>query len=292
MIHCEGLVKIYRSSGLEVFALQGLELQVRPGEMVSVVGNSGSGKSTLLNVLGGLDSPSAGVARVGEWDLVGLTPAERDRYRRTVAGFLWQNSSLNLIPYLSALDNVLLAMSLALKPSVAEAERLLALVQVSHRKHHRPTMLSGGEQQRVALAVALANRPQLLLADEPTGSLDRLAGQQVLAGLQEINRELGTTIVLVTHDLDVAASADRMVRIRDGKVATETVRGAGEVGVLDTAGRLQIPRHILESAGIGLRAEVSLRGADVVIRAPRSEGSGQESGEGERSDGASPAGGG
>lgn len=269
MIECEGLVKIYRASGIEVFALQGLDLQVARGETVAIVGNSGSGKSTLLNVLGGLDHPSAGAARVDDWDLTKLTDRWRDAYRRTTTGFVWQNSGLNLLPYLTALDNIRLAMSIAgLTPIESEALRLLDLVGVAHRKDGLPTQMSGGEQQRVAVAVALAHRPPLLLADEPTGSLDGSSGHLVLDALHRVNVALGTTILLVTHDLGVAAQAGRSVRIRDGKVATETVRGTEEVLVLDGAGRLQIPPKILEAAGIGLRATVTLREREVIVRAP------------------------
>lgn len=270
MLVCEGLVKIFRASGLEVFALQGLDLQVDKEEMIAVVGNSGSGKSTLLNVIGGLDEPSAGTARVGEWDLTQLTHRQRDRYRRQVTGFVWQNSGLNLIPYLTALDNLLLAMSLAgRRPDSKEGLHLLELVGLADKRGQLPTRLSGGEQQRVAVAVSLANRPELLLADEPTGSLDGESGRMVIQALQRINRETGTTILIVTHDMEIAAQVQRTVRIRDGKVATELMRGADETLVLDSAGRLQIPKPLLQAAGIGLRAEVVLKGTELVVRVPR-----------------------
>lgn len=269
MITCEGLVKIYRASGIEVFALQGLDLRVAQGEMVAIVGNSGSGKSTLLNILGGLDHPSAGSAQVADWDLTKLTDRQRDAYRRRVAGFVWQNSGLNLIPYLSAQENLLLAMQIAgVKPDQAEARRLLDLVGVGDRQAALPSQMSGGEQQRVAVAVALAHKPPLLLADEPTGALDASSGQMVLEALQRVNGELGTTILLVTHDMGVAALAGRSVRIRDGKVSTEALRGEGEMVILDTAGRLQVPRKILDAAGIGRRATVTLRGRTVLLRSP------------------------
>lgn len=268
MIHCEGLVKIYRATGIEVFALQGLDLQVAAGEIVAIVGNSGSGKSTLLNVLGGLDHPSAGIAQVGDWDLTRLSDRRRDAYRRAVTGFVWQNSGLNLLPYLSARENILLAMSVAgVRPDPAEAHRLLDLVGIADRQHARPVQMSGGEQQRAAVAVALAHRPPVLLADEPTGSLDTGAARLVLDAFHRVNEALGTTILMVTHDLDVAAQAGRSVRIRDGKVSTESRRGTDEVLVLDGAGRLQIPRKLLEAAGIGLRATVTLRGKEVVVSA-------------------------
>lgn len=268
MVACEGLVKIYRASGVEVFALQGLDLQVSVGEWVAVAGNSGSGKSTLLNILGGLDAPSAGTVRVGEWDLSRLTRGQRDTYRRKEVAFLWQNAGLNLFPYLSVRDNILLSMSLSRVPSPAVAEELVELVGLGHRQHHRPAQLSGGEQQRAALAVALAASHRLLLADEPTGALDVRARQQVLAALAEVNRTLGTTILMVTHDREAAGYAARTVQIRDGKLATEAVRGEREVLVLDSAGRLPMPRPLLEAAGIGRRAEVELLGDQIVVRAP------------------------
>lgn len=271
MIRCEGLVKIFRSSGLEVFALQGLDLAVSEGEMVAMVGNSGSGKSTLLNVLGGLDAPSAGVAEVAGHNLLKLTSRQRDLYRRTVTGFVWQNSALNLIPYLTARDNVLLAISRVRRPAASEADSLLELLELGHRRHALPVEISGGEQQRAAIAVALATRPKLLLADEPTGSLDTGSGSMVLTALQHVNRQLGTTVVMVTHDMEVAQTAHRIVRIRDGKISTETVRGAGEATVVDGVGRLQIPKAILAGAGIGRRAEVILRGREVIVRAPQEE---------------------
>lgn len=271
MIHCEGLVKIFRSSGLEVFALQGLDLQVDEGEMVAIVGNSGSGKSTLLNVLGGLDAPSAGAAVVDGRDLVRMSDRDRDRYRRTVTAFVWQNSALNLIPYLSVLDNLLLAQSRVRRPSVAEAEQLLETVEMLQHKAKLPPVLSGGEQQRVAIAAALATRPRVLLADEPTGSLDANSGSMVLSMLRQVNQELGTTVLMVTHDMEIASYAHRTVRIRDGKVASEVTRGAEEMVVLDSAGRLQVPKALLKAAGIERRAEVILRGSEVVIRPPGGE---------------------
>jgi putative ABC transport system ATP-binding protein len=269
VIRCEGLVKIYRATGTEVFALQGLDLQVDAGEMVAIIGNSGSGKSTLLNVLGGLDTPSAGAIVVGEWDLTKLAVWQRNRYRRTVTGFVWQNSAVNLIPYLSAMDNVLLAQARVGKADPAEALRLLDMVGLAACAPRYPPELSGGEQQRAAIAVALAVRPKLLLADEPTGALDAASARDVMDALQRVNRNLGTTMILVTHDVGMTVFASRTVRIRDGKVATETTRDKSEeVAVLDAAGRIQVPRIFLEAAGIERRATVELRGGEIVVRPP------------------------
>jgi ABC-type lipoprotein export system ATPase subunit len=268
MIHCEGLVKIYRASGVEVFALQGLDLDVSAGEFVAVIGTSGSGKSTLLNILGGLDAPSAGVAQVGEWDLTQLTRHERTRYRRSVTGFIWQNTALNLTPYLSAEENVLVAMARRRPPDPQEALRLLGLVGMADRRRGRPSELSGGEQQRVAIAVALAAAPSILLADEPTGSLDADSSERVMGVLTAVNRELGTTVIMVTHDETWTEYAQRTVRIRDGKVATESLLGDQELAVLDAAGRVQIPKPLLAAAGINRLAVVEVVGHAVTLRPP------------------------
>lgn len=271
MIHCEGLVKIFRASGVEVFALQGLDLDVAAGEFVAVIGKSGSGKSTLLNILGGLEAPSAGVAQVGEWDLTKLTGRQRTQYRRSVAGFIWQNAALNLTPYLSAEENLLVAMARRRAPGPQEAHRLLDLVGMAHRSRGRTAELSGGEQQRVAIAVALAGAPEILLADEPTGSLDSDSAQRVMSVLTDVNRELGTTVIMVTHDEAWTEYAQRTVRIRDGKVATESLQGDQELAVLDGAGRIQIPRPLLAAAGIKRHAVVEVHGHTVTLRPPDRE---------------------
>lgn len=271
MIHCEGLVKIYRASGVEVFALQGLDLDVAAGEFVAVVGKSGSGKSTLLNILGGLDAPTAGVAQVGEWDLTRLTGRERVRYRRSVTGFIWQNTAMGLSPYLSAEENLLVAMARRRAPDPQEALRLLELVGMAHRRGGRPAELSGGEQQRVAIAVALASAPAILLADEPTGSLDAESSRRVMELLAAVNREMGTTVIMVTHDETWTEYARRTVRIRDGKVATESLSGDRELAVLDGAGRVQIPKPLLAAAGISRLAVVEVKGRTVMLQPPERE---------------------
>jgi putative ABC transport system ATP-binding protein len=271
MIHCEGLVKIFRASGVEVFALQGLDLDVAAGEFVAVIGKSGSGKSTLMGILGGLVAPSAGVAQVGDWDLTRLTARERVRYRRSVTGFLWQNTALNLTPYLSATENVLVAMARRKAPDEKEALRLLDLVGMANRSRGRTVELSGGEQQRVAIAVALAPAPSILLADEPTGSLDADSSQRVMGVLTHVNRELGTTVIMVTHDEAWTEYAQRTVRIRDGKVATESLQGDQELAVLDGAGRIQIPKPLLAAAGISRHAVIEVQGRTVTLRPPDRE---------------------
>lgn len=282
---CDNLVKIYKIAELEVVALQGLDLVVSPGELLGIVGASGSGKSTLMNVLGGLDRPSAGRAWVDGLDLLKLSNAELNNYRRTRVGFVWQQGARNLIPYLNALENIKLPMTLAGQAGrVAQkrAEELLEMVELKERKKHRLSELSGGEQQRVAIAVALANQPRLLLADEPTGELDSATALTIYQMFQKLNRELGLTTLIVSHDPSIARHVNRVVAIRDGKLATETVRTRGngrsafeqtheaeeifeELTVLDSAGRLQIPKEFLEHFGIRGRARIELTEEGILI---------------------------
>ncbi len=271
-IRCEDLFKIYKTSNLEVVALRGLDLKVRRGEFMAIVGASGSGKSTLLNILAGLDTPSAGRCFVGGEDLLTMSPSDMVRYRRKSVGFIWQQTGRNLVPYLDAVQNVEVPMVLDGVPAEAARKRateLLELVLLGHRLHHRPEMLSGGEQQRVSIAVALANNPPLLLADEPTGELDSVGSDTVYEVFRNLNREYGTTVMIVTHDPDIAARVDRVVAIRDGRTSTEIFRrvrfeGAQtevvheEYVLVDGAGRLQVPREYLDSLDIHDRARVLL----------------------------------
>lgn len=292
MIVCDGLVHIYKVADLEVVALQGLDLLVEPGEMIAVVGASGSGKSTLLNILAGLETPSAGRAVVQGHDLTRMGNRERTRYRRRVVGFVWQQTVRNLLPYLSAVENVELPMGLDGRNGARDrALELLSLVGLSHRAGHRPQQLSGGEQQRVAIAVALANAPPVILADEPTGELDSRTSAEIFALLRKVNEELGTTIVSVTHDPLVAEHVGRTVAIRDGRTSTETVRRtefsdegdhqviSEEFAMLDRAGRLQLPRAHLEHLALSRRVRVLLEDDHVEIwpdRAPQVEPGRQE----------------
>lgn len=284
-IVCENLVRIYQVADIEVQALQGLDMVVNKGELMAIIGASGSGKSTLLNILGGLDAPTAGRVYVAGWNLNKMSYLDRVYYRRRVVGFVWQNVSRNLIPYLSALENVQLPMILNGRLNRNRAKELLEAVGLEHRMKHRPLEMSGGEQQRVGIAIALANNPQLLLADEPTGSLDSKAGAQVLEVLRRVRDAYGITIIVVTHDRDMAKAVDRYVLIRDGKISMESVRrpevittfvedeetekkeqtSHDEYVVLDSAGRLQLPEEYMRELGLQGRAKVSLVDGKVVI---------------------------
>ncbi len=317
LVMCANLVKIYRIAGREVVALQGLDLAVRQGELLGIIGPSGSGKSTLLNILGGLDRPSAGAVAVAGQDLLKLSAAGLDRYRRLAVGFIWQQPARNLTPYLTVEQNVGLPQTLAGRSGRQQRARtaeLLQAVGLVERRRHRLVELSGGEQQRVALAVALANAPTLLLADEPTGELDSAHAARVFDLLRRLNHDLGLTIVIVTHDPGIAARVDRVVAIRDGRTSTETVRRPAvspwaqpdhpersaaqskdahakrapeqdpgrepahhydEYVVLDAAGRLQVPRAYLEQLGIGERARLELRADGILIQPPEEETRGQ-----------------
>ena len=281
-IVCDNLVRIFKVADLEVVALQGLDLLVDPGELVAIVGASGSGKSTLLSILGGLDVPSAGRAVVANHDLGQLSRAERTRYRREVVGIVWQQTAQNLLPYLSAAENVELPMVLeGRRDRRTRAAELLDLVGLADRAGHRPERLSGGEQQRVAIAVALANHPSVVLADEPTGELDSATSAEVFALLRRVNAELGTTIVVVTHDAAISEQVSRTVRIRDGRTSTETVRRtevahdgehravSEEFAVLDRAGRLQLPAAHIEALELSRRVRLRLEEDRVEIRPDR-----------------------
>ena len=282
-VFCQDVFKIYKIADLEVVALRGLDLAVDAGEVVAIVGASGSGKSTLLNILAGYDSPSAGGVMVGGKDLLRMSAREVEEYRRVDVGFIWQQTSRNLFPYLSTLENVTLPMMLTNTPSSERRERaeeLLGLVGLSHRLDHTPEKLSGGEQQRVAIAVALANRPPLLLADEPTGELDDATAAEILDLFGTVNQEMGTTILIVTHDPDIAYKVGRVVMIRDGKMSTEIrrrvtyqrIRGEAEADqpleefvLVDGNGRVQIPRDLLDELNIGEKARVQVEDGRVTI---------------------------
>ncbi|MBW7453790.1 ABC transporter ATP-binding protein [Paenibacillus sepulcri] len=290
MITCEGLVKIYKTEDLEVVALQGLNLNVREGEMMAIIGNSGSGKSTLLNILGGLDRPSAGSVTVGPWDLLKITDEQLVSYKRDTVGFIWQNNARNLLPYLTALENVEMPMMLSSKLDRPYAKQLLEWVGLKERMHNKLHQLSGGEQQRVAIAISLSNHPKMLLADEPTGSVDSRTSDMIMDIFRKLNREIGITIVIVTHDLSLAGKVDRVVAIRDGLTSTEFIKrnpnidadgnislsqqGIGEVHeeyvVVDRVGRLQIPKNYLTALKITDKASMEFDGERIIISPPKS----------------------
>lgn len=290
MIECENLVKIYKTTDLEVVALQGLDLMVEQGELMAIIGNSGSGKSTLLNMLGGLDKPSAGKLLVDGKELLKFGEKELCEYKRSTVGFVWQNNARNLVPYLTALENVELPMIVTSQADRRHrAMELLEMTGIAHRAKNKLSQLSGGEQQRVAIAIALANTPKLLLADEPTGAVDSRTSMNILDLFHEINRTLGITIVIVTHDMAISRKVDRVVSIRDGRTSSEFIRrdyredlahisgGFGEAPeereedarlgnghetheefvVLDRVGRMQIPHEYMEK--YDLRAGSRLR---------------------------------
>ncbi|MBD0672441.1 ABC transporter ATP-binding protein [Streptomyces sp. CBMA156] len=284
MVACESLVRIYRTGavargGVEVQALQGLDLTVREGELLALVGASGSGKSTLLGILAGQDTPSAGTAVVDGTDLGALKRRERTAYRRRTVGVIQQQTASNLLPYLTARENVQLPMGYTGVPRrerAARALELLDLMGIAHAADRTPAGLSGGEQQRVAIAVALSNRPRLLLADEPTGELDTATSEEVFAALRTANSELGTTVLIVTHDALVADQVRRTVRIRDGRTSTEVLRrtaatgaegatAAEEYTVLDRVGRLQLPREFTESLGLADRVRLVLERDHITV---------------------------
>ncbi len=270
-IECDNLVKIYKVADLEVVALQGLDLQIGEGEMMALVGPSGSGKSTLMNILGGLDQPTAGKVRVGDYNLLAMNRRQQVLYRRRMVGFVWQQTARNLLPYLTAQENVELPMSLNHVPGRqrrARSRHLLEMVGLGGRLNHHPDRLSGGEQQRVAIAVAMANQPALLLADEPTGEVDSEAANMIFDSMRALADEAGVTVVIVTHDYTVASRVDRVVGFRDGRTSIEVLRRRGDNGVditeeefaiLDRAGRLQLPQVFIETLDMRDRVKLRLR---------------------------------
>ena len=295
LVTCDNLVKIYKVADLEVVALQGLDLEVAAGEMIAIVGASGSGKSTLLNILSALDTPSAGRCIVNDYDLTRLNETQRIQYRRFVIGHIWQQSGRNLLPELSLAENVELPQLLggiASERRLRHARELLELVGMEGMNRKRPDEISGGEQQRAAIAVAIANEPKLLLADEPTGELDSVTASQIFGLLRTLSRELGLTIITVTHDVAIAAAVDRTIAIRDGRTSTETVRReapqaiAGGVTpqtsaiiglssethresvLIDRVGRLQLPKEALEKLHFNGRAEVRIQDDHVELWPP------------------------
>lgn len=279
IIECENLIKIYKTSEIEVVALQGLDLIVEKGELMAIIGNSGSGKSTLLNMIGGLDVPTAGRLYVDGKDLFKLSEKEMVSYKRDTVGFVWQNNARNLIPYLTAVENIELVLRISKKyKDRNQALELLEMVGMSHRKNNKLEQLSGGEQQRIGIAIALANSPKILLADEPTGAVDTKTSSQVLDVFRDLNSNLNLTVIIVTHDRQVSHKVNRVVAIRDGRTSSEFIMKKNyaeelekmknfhmaqeethvELAVVDKVGRMQIPSTGLNTLGLNSGGKVKV----------------------------------
>ena len=292
IIQCENLVKIYKTKDIEVLALQGLEITIDRGELMAIIGNSGSGKSTFLNMIGGLDRPSAGRLIVDGKDLFKLTDRQLVDYKRSTVGFVWQNNARNLLPYLTAWQNIQMPMLFtSAKEKKERALMLLDMVGLKSKKHSRLSQLSGGEQQRIAIAIALANDPKILLADEPTGAVDVKTGAYILDMFRDINRQSGLTVVIVTHDRLLSKKVNRVAAIRDGKISSERIMKESyldrlneitslteeaevqdEFAILDRAGRVQIPRESLEKLGVeGNKVRMEIRPGEIVITPVRKD---------------------
>ena len=292
MIQCDNLVKIYKTEETEVLALQGLDLTVDYGEMLAIIGNSGSGKSTLLNMLGGLDRPSAGSLLVDGKNLFKMNERELVEYKQKTVGFVWQNSGRNLLPYLTAIQNVMMPMLFSgAEEKRKRAEQLLTMVHMEHRLHSKLSTLSGGEQQRIAIAIALANSPKLILMDEPTGAVDQKTSDSLMDMLRELNSTLGITILIVTHDQNLAKKVARVVAIRDGKISSERIMKESylqrmheissqtpadevqdEFAVMDKAHRIQLPADMLEKLGVkGSKVRLELKEDQIIIHPPERE---------------------
>lgn len=288
MVKADGLVKIYKTKETEVLALQGLDLTVNRGELTALIGNSGSGKSTFLNMIGGLDRPSAGSLWVDGKNLFAMSEGELVKYKRDTVGFVWQNNGRNLLPFLSVLENIMLPMNLSgTKAKKDKALELLERVGLSSKRHSKMNMMSGGEQQRIAIAIALANSPKLLLADEPTGSVDTKTANYIFDIFTELNKG-GQTILIVTHDVQLSKKVKRVVAIRDGKISSERVLKEGyedrvretgidwlsedtqdEYAVLDRAHRVQIPAELISNLGItDNKVKISQKDGEIIISKP------------------------
>jgi len=286
---CDGLVKIYKTEDVEVMALQGLELEIKRGELVAIIGKSGSGKSTLLNMIGGLEQPTTGRIYVDGNDLFAMNEAALVKYRQSTVGFVWQNSRQNLFPYLTAVQNVeapMYFMKGDKKTRHEKAMRLLQLAGIDHKANSYPAQMSGGEQQRVAIAVALACDPKILLADEPTGAVDTKTSNMIQDLFRKLNEELGLTIIIVTHDISLANKVSRVIMVSDGKISTEKimkeeyrrnldelttenlaqVESHEEYSVMDKAHRVQLSEDFLELAGIDTnKVKVEVKDGKIII---------------------------
>lgn len=253
LIICDSLVKLFKSDEIEVMALQGLDLVIKRGEFLSIIGKSGSGKSTLLNMIGGLETPTTGRLIINGKDMSNYKEKDMVKYRNKTVGFVWQKSSRNLFQYMTVVQNVesvLYFKRMSQKKRHERAMELLRLVGMEAHADKFPSELSGGEQQRVAIALALSNEPDILLADEPTGAVDTKTSDAVFEVFKKLNKEKGITIIIVTHDLRLASLVDRVVNISDGKISTEKHKEEEETSVLDKAHRLKLTDEVLLKAGI------------------------------------------
>jgi ABC-type lipoprotein export system ATPase subunit len=291
IIECDNLFKIYKADDIEVFALSGLDLTIKEGELLAVIGSSGSGKSTLLNMLGGLDKPTTGKLFINGTDMMTLNRKQMREYQRDVVGFVWQNNARNLLSHLTAQENIEIVMSFSRnsKNSKKRALELLEQVEMSHRKNSRVRELSGGEQQRIAIAIALSNNPKLLLADEPTGSVDSKTSESIFKLFSSLNKALNLTIIVVTHDMQVAHKVERVVSISDGKISKELLARESydtalstmdelysdinsadtheEFLVVDRHGRVQIPQQFLEKIKAGKKIKARLEENNIILHA-------------------------
>jgi ABC-type lipoprotein export system ATPase subunit len=269
-ISCHRIVKVYRVGGHELVALRGIDFEMEKGEFVAIIGPSGAGKSSLLNLLGGLDTPTAGQLIVDGQNLLELKGRALADYRLHRVGFVWQSVSRNLLAHRNAIRNVALPMTLAGVPfwrRGRQARELLEAVGLKEHIHKKPEALSGGQQQRVAIAVALANNPPLLLADEPTGALDRKSGVQVLDLLANLRQRYGLTVLMVTHDLEIANYADRVLTLRDGALGQDLSNVTDEEApMLDEGGRIRLPDAVRAQLAEAPRISVEIRPEGVLLR--------------------------
>lgn len=294
IIQADNLVKIYKTKDIEVVALQGLDLSVEQGELMAIIGSSGSGKSTFLNMLGGLDRPSAGKLYVDKKNLFTMSEKELVNYKRSTVGFVWQNNGRNLLPYLTAYENIMMPMELNnYKEKKERADMLLDMVGLTSKKNNKMQGMSGGEQQRIAIAIALANSPKVLLADEPTGSVDTKTSNYIFDIFKRLNQELGVTIVIVTHDVSLSKKVQRVAAIRDGKISSERIlkedyaqrvkdadktvdwheaETQDEFAILDRSGRLQLPSEMLAEMGLSdNKLRVIMREGRILLENPENK---------------------
>jgi ABC-type lipoprotein export system ATPase subunit len=258
-ITCKQVVKAYSVSGHEIVALRGIDFEMEQGDMVAIIGPSGAGKSSLMNLIGGLDTPTAGQLFVNGQNLLDLKGRHLSDYRLNKVGFIWQQVSQNLLAHRSALGNVTLPMMLAGIPFWRRRKRARELLDSVGLKDHL-------QQQRVAVAVALANQPQILLADEPTGALDRANAMQVMDLLSELRKTLNLTILMVTHDMEVAAYADRILTLRDGALAQDMSGREEDTPKIDASGRIQLPAGVQSHLADAARIAVEIRPEGVLLR--------------------------